>query len=105
MESEIDEHGHRRAFRRDRADCGCVHIDHGGEWCHCCGLPSHIGFSVPEHVWKAAVPNNEQGLLCLMCFAAKADRAGVDWSEFIMFWPVSNAVSIRASAVSVEVPE
>ena len=64
------------------------------EICKACWKPSPVGFSVPDEVWKLAVPPflwNQT--LCIMCFAALADELGIAWDRDIQFWPVSRAYS------------
>lgn len=60
------------------------------EICKACCRESAVGFSVPDHVWAAAVePEMREKVLCVTCFTTRADRHLVPWDREIQFWPVS----------------
>jgi hypothetical protein len=52
------------------------------EVCKRCWRENPVGFSVPDDVWRAAVPGRHcQHVLCLSCFDAYATKRGVDWLQ------------------------
>lgn len=60
------------------------------EICKACGRESAVGFSVPDDVWLAAAGEFYWNkVLCIGCFAARADARRVRWDLDIHFWPVS----------------
>jgi len=65
------------------------------EVCKRCGRENPLGFSVPDDVWKAAVPSEYQDkVLCIMCFDELATEAGIDWSATpIQWYPVSGVAA------------
>ena len=66
------------------------------ERCQCCKRYSLAGFSVPNHIWDQAIPNEfHESPLCIMCFAAMADERLIEWSRDIEFFPVSLAEHAR----------
>ena len=79
--------------------CECVQVDTGQERCRCCGQPNPVGFDVPDEIW-VAVTGGDQGVLCIMCFAARADAKGVEWCRYINWWPVSAVVGRRQAEVA-----
>jgi hypothetical protein len=60
------------------------------EICKACGRVNPLGFSVPDGVWNLAT-DHFQFVLCIMCFAQRADEAGLRWDQEIEFFPVSLA--------------
>lgn len=62
------------------------------EFCSRCRSYSVLGFSVPDAVWRATVPERfREDILCLPCFARMADERLVQWDVNIQFFPVSLA--------------
>jgi len=60
------------------------------EICSLCHEVSRVGFRVPDKVWKAAVHHSQvNDIICLRCFTRLADERGVQWDEWIKFFPVS----------------
>ena len=60
------------------------------EICKCCGKINRVGFSVPNHIWNASVPNPyRESVLCLNCFTGFADESAIEWDADIKFYPVS----------------
>lgn len=60
------------------------------EICADCGRVSPVGFHVPDEVWEAVLPDEyRHEVLCIMCFARRADRQYIAWDEEITFFPVS----------------
>jgi len=60
------------------------------EICSECGRVSPVGFHVPDHVWEEVMPDDRQhDIMCIMCFARRADRQFVKWDEQIELFPVS----------------
>ena len=50
------------------------------ETCKRCWRENPVGFSVPDDVWRAAVPARHiDHVLCLTCFDRYATARGVDW--------------------------
>lgn len=65
------------------------------EICKSCFHINAVGFSVPDEVWKSAVPEQLQNrILCLGCFTRLADEKLIPWDDCIEFWPVSLATHI-----------
>lgn len=65
------------------------------ETCKGCWRENPLGFSVPDGVWRAAVPTRHRShVLCLLCFDSYATRRGVDWLQGgCEFYPVPGATS------------
>jgi len=65
------------------------------ETCKRCWWENPVGFSVPDDVWRAAVPaRHRTHVLCLTCFDRYATSRGVDWTTGgIGFYPVAGATS------------
>jgi hypothetical protein len=60
------------------------------EICKRCHEESAVGFTVPDEVWAAVVPESLQGsVLCVRCFTDLGDQNRVQWDRQIEFWPVS----------------
>lgn len=70
------------------------------EVCKRCFRENPVGFTVPDEVWAAAVPETYRDkVLCIFCFDELAARRGVDWSSApIQFWPVSKVAARRLDA-------
>jgi hypothetical protein len=60
------------------------------EICKACGRVNPVGFTVPDDVWNAATDRFD-GVLCILCFAQRADDSGLSWDNAIEFYPVSLA--------------
>ncbi len=58
------------------------------EICKACGRINPVGFAVPPDVWER-VTGGYPFVLCIMCFAQRADDAGVQWDREIEFYPIS----------------
>lgn len=58
------------------------------EICKSCGRVSPLGFTVPDEVWRAAVGDYDH-VLCILCFAQRADESLIEWDKEIEFYPVS----------------
>ena len=69
------------------------------EICKSCGRINPLGFSVPDVVWRAAT-DSFAGVLCILCFAQRADDAGIEWDKEIAFYPVSLMTHRRADGRS-----
>lgn len=66
------------------------------EVCKRCWRENPVGFSVPNDVWRAAVPaRHTNNVLCLLCFDRYATRRGVDWGlrGGVEFFPVPGAAT------------
>lgn len=71
------------------------------EICKACNQVSPVGFSVPDEVWLAAVPEHlARKVLCIMCFARFADEQLIPWHRDIQFYPVSLAQHCEQQAMS-----
>jgi hypothetical protein len=52
--------------------------------CKVCGCLDKFDFNVPDDLWKAVVPiENQRDVVCLECFDEFAFKKGVDYSEAI----------------------
>lgn len=68
------------------------------EICAICGHVSRVGFRVPDEIWKHAIhPFYWTSIVCLACFAERADEHLIEWDKEIQFFPVSFATHLRAS--------
>jgi len=66
------------------------------EICKACYEVIRVGFTVPDDLWSAAVPEHlRQSTLCLNCFTRLADEHMLAWDKSIEFWPVSLRTHLR----------
>lgn len=70
------------------------------EICKRCWRINPLGFSVPDDIWQAAVPEGlRDRVLCILCFDELATGAGVDWTAGpVAFYPVSGVQHRREEA-------
>ena len=60
------------------------------EICKLCYHVNAVGFSVPDEVWAAVVPDHvRDNVVCLSCFTRLADEKLIEWDQEIQFYPVS----------------
>jgi transcriptional regulator with PAS, ATPase and Fis domain len=60
------------------------------EACSICGRISRIGFHVPDEIWRHVIhPHYQNSIVCLACFAERADEHFIEWDKQIEFHPVS----------------
>jgi len=60
------------------------------EICKICYKVNAVGFSVPDDIWRAVVPQHlVNRVVCLACFTMLADERLIAWDEHIDFFPVS----------------
>jgi len=72
------------------------------EICKACFEIVRIGFTVPNDIWKIAVPEHLQhSVLCLNCFTRLADEHLLPWDKCIKFWPVSLSKHLRQELFSI----
>ena len=66
------------------------------ERCAACHHISPISFAVPDEVWNAVIhPQFVNSILCLSCFASRADEKMVRWCRDITFYPTSMATLVE----------
>ena len=69
------------------------------EICRWCYHVNAVGFSVPDEVWAAVIPEGAQNsVVCLSCFTRLGDEKQIDWAQDIEFWPVSLVMHLEAPA-------
>lgn len=60
------------------------------ERCQVCHQIRGLGFHVPNEVWAAVVhPSLRDSILCLPCFADRADAKLIPWERGLTIYPVS----------------
>ena len=60
------------------------------EICRICFRANPVGFTVPDEIWKAAIPPEHlSSVVCMSCFARLADEKLIPWDRDIEFYPVS----------------
>ena len=65
------------------------------EICKICYGVNAVGFSVPDDVWRAVVPQQFQShVVCLRCFTRLADEKLIAWDDDMEFFPVSMVAHI-----------
>lgn len=66
------------------------------ELCKICYHVNPVGFSVPDRIWRAAVPVKfRNNVVCITCFQRLADEKLIPWDDEIEFWPVSMASFVK----------
>ena len=66
------------------------------EICKLCYHVNAVGFSVPDDVWAAVVPEHvRDNVVCLACFTRLGDEKLIAWDQEIELWPVSMATHAR----------
>ncbi len=67
------------------------------ETCKICYHANAVGFTVPDEVWRAVVPEaHRESVVCLPCFTRLADERGIEWDRYIEFYPVSLISHLRS---------
>lgn len=67
------------------------------ERCAACQRISPVGFHVPNEIWEAVVhPHFCNSILCLFCFASRADEKLIMWERDIKLFPVSLASHLKS---------
>lgn len=71
------------------------------EICKLCWNENPIGFSVPDEVWEAVVPEHVRDrVVCLSCFTRIADAKRILWDRDIEFFPVSLLTHLESQSDS-----
>ena len=66
------------------------------EICKICFRANPVGFSVPDEIWKDAIPSRHwDDVVCISCFARLADEKLIPWDEQIELYPVSMRTHIE----------
>lgn len=69
------------------------------ERCAACQQPSIVSFKARDDIWHAVVhPQFVNSILCLACFASRADEKLIPWEEGIELFPVSLAAAHASGA-------
>ncbi len=65
------------------------------EICKICYHVNPVGFSVPDGIWQAVVPEGfRDKVVCFTCFARLGDERCVEWDREIELFPVSMATHL-----------
>jgi len=66
------------------------------EICKACWEIIRVGFTVPDEIWSAAVPERlRESTLCLNCFTRLADEHLLAWDREIAFYPVAFVTHLK----------
>lgn len=59
-------------------------------FCGICNEVIRVDYHVPDEVWELSLHRSHRnGYVCLDCFTRNADERGVEWSDNIKFYPIS----------------
>ena len=65
-------------------------------FCFICNNVIRVDYSVPDDVWELALHiSHRRTYICLDCFTRNADERGVEWSEGIKFYPLSQVKGVE----------